>query len=92
MHQNRAFQHNGQQYEIRVTSDGNTINVRAFCNGKPANGYTYSVEVLTQIDAKMSGAVIDPAEELVKTAISDVKSGIWDQYVAAISATRNPGA
>jgi hypothetical protein len=75
-----------------VASDGHTIHVRAFLNGKPANGYTYSVEVLTQVDAKMSGTLIDPVEELIKTAIADVKNGIWENYVAAVSASGNPSA
>lgn len=86
MYEKRNFQHDGKEYEIRVASNGHTIHVRAFFNEKPVNGYTYSVEVLTQVDAEMSGALIDPIEELIKTAISDVKNGIWERYSAAVSA------
>lgn len=91
MYEKRTFQHNGNQYEVRIASDGHTIHVRAFLNNKPANGYKYSVEVLTQIDAKMSGAAINPVEELIKSAISDVEKGVWEQYVAAVSAARDEG-
>jgi hypothetical protein len=86
MYEKRNFQHDGKEYEIRVESDGNTIHVRAFFNGKPANGYTYSVEVLTQVDAKITDSLIDPSEELIKTATSDVKNRIWEKYLAAVSA------
>ena len=89
MYEKRNFQHNGKECEIRVASDGHTIHVRAFLEGRPANGYTYSVEVLTKIGAKMSDAIVDPVEELVRTAISDVKSGIWEEYVSAISSVGN---
>jgi hypothetical protein len=92
MYDKRTFQHDGKEYEIRVASDGHTIHVRAFLNGKPANGYTYSVEVLTQVDAKMSDALVNPIEELIKTATSDVKNGIWEKYVAAVSAAGNQSA
>jgi hypothetical protein len=92
MYDKRSFDHDGKTYEIRIASDGHTIRIRAFLNGKPANGYTYSVEVLTQVDAQMSGALIDPIEELIKTAISDVKNGIWEKYVAAVRAAGNEKA
>lgn len=89
MYQKRNFQHNGIEYEIRIASDGLAIYVRAFLNGRPANGYKYSVEVLTHIDAQMSNALIDPVEELVKTATSDVKNGIWEKYLTAVATTSN---
>lgn len=89
MYEKRSFEHAGREYEVRFTSDGHTMHIRVFLNGKPANGYTYSVEVLTQIDAKMSGALIDPVEEMIKTAISDAKNGMWEKYVAAVSGSGN---
>jgi hypothetical protein len=33
------FSFEGKNYEIRIASDGATIRIRAFLNGKPANGY-----------------------------------------------------
>ena len=73
MFEKRTFQHDGKDYEIRISSDGCTIRIRTFLNGKPANGYIYSVDLLTQVDAKITGALCNPAEELIKTAESDVK-------------------
>ena len=84
MYDKRSFNHDGKEYEIRIASDGHTIHIRAFLNGKPANGYTYSVEVLTK--AEISGTSINPYEQLVETAITDVKNGTWESYVAAVNA------
>jgi len=91
-YQIRSFQHAGNTYEVRIAPDGHTFRVRAFLNDKPANGYTYSVEVLTQIDAAMSGSIVDPLEELIKAAEHDVKSGVWEKYVAAVKAEQGSGA
>ncbi len=87
MSQPRPFTHNGKEYEVRIASDGYTFHVRTFLNGKPANGYTYSVDVLTQDDAHMSNAQVNPVEELIKIAKSDVTNGIWEKYVAAVNAS-----
>lgn len=92
MYDKRSFDHNGKIYEIRIASDGHTIRIRAFLNGKPANGYTYSVEVLTQVDAQLSGTLVNPIEELIETAIAEVKSGTWEKYVAAVRASGNEKA
>jgi len=86
-YQTRTFQHNGKDYEIRIASDGHTFHVRVFVDGRPANGYTYSVEVLTQIDAAAIGSGIDLLETLIKTAEQDVRNGTWEQYVSAVNAT-----
>lgn len=79
------FVHDGDEYEIRVVSEEQTTHVRAFINGAPANGYIYSVDLLTQIDARMSGSEIDPVRALVETCEADVRSGVWNQYVATVN-------
>lgn len=89
MYDTRQFEHDGKEYEVRIASDGHTIRIRVFQNNKPANGYVYSVELLTQIGAKISGSIVDPVEDLIKTAITDVKSGQWERYVAVVSASTN---
>lgn len=76
MYQATKFDHNGEEYEVRTASDGHTIRVRAFKDGQPANGHSYSVDVLTQTDAQMSDSLIDPVKELIKTAESDVRNGV----------------
>ena len=85
-YQVRNFQHNGRDHEIRIASDGHTIHVRAFIDGKPANGYSYAVEMQTQIDAAVIGADINPLELLAQTAEDDVRNGKWEQYLRAVAA------
>jgi hypothetical protein len=60
--------------------------VRAFEGGRPANGYTYSVALETQIVALSDKYPRDLAASLIETAEDDVKSGKWEQYVAAVKA------
>jgi hypothetical protein len=90
MYQATKFDHNGEEYEVRAASDGHTIHVRAFKDGQPANGYSYSLDVLTQTDAQMSDFLIDPLKEMIKTAESDVRNGVWECYVAAAQASGTP--
>lgn len=78
-----TFQHASEQYEIRTISVENRTYVRVFKSGQPANGYEYSVDTVTQADATSSGK--DLVKGLIETAESDVRNGVWDQYVAATS-------
>ena len=89
MYETHPFEHNGKQYEVRPASDGKTIYIRAFLDGKPANGYTYSVELLTVINAHTDALSIDPVRVLIDAAVNDVKNGRWEQYVAAAKASQN---
>ncbi len=77
------FEFEGKSYEIRVVSDGTTIIVRAFLNGHPANGYSYSVDLPTAVDITRQ-LRIDPVQNLIETAIRDVKEKLWERYLEAI--------
>ncbi|MFL9709954.1 hypothetical protein [Methylobacillus sp. Pita1] len=79
-----TFEHNGKTYEIRSAQDGGLIRVRAFLDGKPANGYEYTVELISVIDAKMAEFPVDLMGQLATTAANDVRQGYWEQYVAAV--------
>jgi hypothetical protein len=83
-----TFQHDGATVQVRLYDDGERFVVRATDSaGKSINGYVYSVTKLDQIDATMA-ATLDPLKELGKAARSDVESGIWQQYVNAVSALK----
>ncbi|KAB0648375.1 hypothetical protein [Burkholderia diffusa] len=83
-----TFQHKGATVHVRLYDDGERFVVRATDSvGKPFNGYVYSVTKLDEISATMA-ADRHPLKELVKTARSDVESGIWEQYLAAVSALK----
>ena len=77
MHDTRTFDHDGKKYVIRIASDSHTIRIEAFLNDTRVNGYTYSVKTLTQGDATRSDTSIHLMDELIKTAIADVKNGAF---------------
>jgi hypothetical protein len=87
-YEKRDFQHNGIAYEVRIVTDGQTIWVRAFQGGRAANGYTYSVALETQIVALTDKYPSDLVVNLIEIAEDDVKSGRWEQYVAAVKAEK----
>jgi hypothetical protein len=84
MYETQTFEHSGKEYEIRIVSEGHTTHVRAFLDGKPANGYSYSVEHIPEIDIPQYNSSSSPVKELIETAISDVKNGIWEQYLDSV--------
>lgn len=84
MPSHETFEHNGRTYEIRIAQYGHVTRVRAFLQGKPANGYVYSVDATTVVDTKMIDYPIDLVRQLIDTAINDVRQGYWEQYVTAV--------
>jgi hypothetical protein len=67
-----TFTHNDQNYEIRIVSDGHSVFVRAFLEGKPANGIRHEATLDTVSDAA-NVADLDVVKELVKTAEADIR-------------------
>ena len=67
----QTFQHNGKDYEIRIISDGQSVFVKVFTEGKPANGIRYEATLETVHDAA-TVADLDVVKELIKTAQSDI--------------------
>jgi len=76
------FENDGKTYEIRVEGSAWDYTVRAFLNGKPANGYRYCVSLPTAFDLR-TVADIDAIKVLLDAAKRDVEEGIWEQYVDA---------
>ena len=74
MHQNINFEFEGEKYEVRVLTDGSTTRIRVFKGDKPANGYSYTVEL-----DPVEKWLVDPVEEMVDTAIKHVKDKTWEQ-------------
>ncbi len=92
MYESRPFEHAGKKYEVRIATDGCTTYVRVFKDGKPANGYTYQVDHVTQVDAQMSGVGTDLVEVLVTSAKNDVQTGVWERYLESVGASEQHGA
>ena len=88
MYEARAFEFEGRSYEVRIASDGFTTHIRVFFNGKPANGYTYSIDLETRLDAEMTKVLINPLDEMIETAINDIREKTWEHYLEAIKDTK----
>lgn len=81
------FQHEGKEYEIRVTSDGITVQIRIFLDGVPANGYVYQVNSTTAFDLKKIIGM-DAITYLIDMAKEDVKQQRWENFLEALDRTR----
>ena len=75
------FEHKGKKYEIRVMTDGATLYCRAFRDGKPANGYSYRVDIMTSHDLKMLRGM-DALSEITAHAKEDVVQERWEKLLA----------
>ncbi len=65
------FTYAGNEYEVRVISDGHSIYARVFAQGRPANGYRYEATLETVHDAEKI-ADLDVVKHLIKTAKADI--------------------
>jgi len=74
-----------KDFEIRVYFDDVTINVVAFLNGHPANGYRYQVKIPKKCNVKM---VLEnyPMAELVEVCENHIKEKRWDKLSTIIKA------
>ena len=73
----RPMTFEGMAYEIRVLYDNDRINVVAFRNNHPANGFRHQIIVPKKCDAK---AILDQgaAAELVEMSKNDVIHKRWE--------------
>lgn len=73
----------GRNYEIRVLYDDSVINVVAFLNNHPANGFRHQVKISKQVDIK--GVLeTDLAEELVEICKYDIIGKKWERWLPVI--------
>ena len=77
-----TFEFEGKEYEIRIHGSAWDFTVRAYLNGKPANGYSYSISLPTEIDLK-SAHNLDAVQILVGYAKRDIKQKMWEKYIKA---------
>ena len=73
----RPMTFEGTKYEIRVLYDNNTINVVAFRNKHPANGFRHQIKIPKKCDAK---AILEKgvATDLVEMSKNDVLQKRWE--------------
>jgi hypothetical protein len=84
MYETKEFEFENKSYEIRIVSDGWKTRIRVFLDGKPANGYEYSVELPVMINAKNGKLPFDPKEELIVNAENDVREKRYERYLEAV--------
>ena len=88
-----TFQHEGTTYEICVFSDGWKFTIRAFKDGKAANGYSYNVDFPTEFDLEKARG-FSAIDELIRSAKSDIVEKNWerlDEYIAPLNLKEDEG-
>ena len=77
----------GKDYEIRVLYDNETINVMAFLNNHPANGYRHMVKIPKRCDAKK---VLEKhaLTELIEVCKAEIIERRWETLSKAISESK----
>lgn len=69
------FSEHGKEYQIRVTFDGMTFRLRVFLDGRPANGFEYSVALETAMDIRdITGN--DAVTELIQVAKDHIRRNL----------------
>ena len=74
---------NKKDFEIRVLYNDTTINVVAFLNNHPANGFRYQIQIPKQIDIKEI-LETDAVKELVKKSQSDIIEKRWEKLLKEV--------
>ena len=69
------FVHDGKQFEIRVITDGESVYVKVFKDGRPANRFRYSATIELVQDMNQITA-IDAVKHLIEIAKRDVQDGL----------------
>ena len=77
------FNHLGQDYEIRCLYDGHTLHVRAFKDGKPANGFHYSVSSEVDFDLKTTQGQ-NAVAIFIENAKRDITEDRWNMLLSAL--------
>jgi hypothetical protein len=68
-----------KQYEIRVLYDETTVNVVAFLQNHPANGFRHQVKMPKHVDIK--GILeMNAAEDLIELCKNDILEKRWEKW------------
>ena len=69
-----------KDYEIKVLYDNTTINVVAFLNNYPANGFRHQVKISKKIDIKRM-LEMDTVKDLVEISKNDIIEKRWEKLL-----------
>ena len=83
-----TFEHEETKYELKLFADGWAFTVKAFRDGREANGYSYSVTLPTAFDLnKVTG--MNAVQVLFESARNDIRERNWERYVENYLASLN---
>ena len=69
-----------KRYEIRVLYDDKTINVCAFLNNHPANGFRHQVKISKEFD--VNGILeMNAVKDLMEMSKSDIIEKRWENFL-----------
>jgi len=72
-----------KDYEIRVLYDDTTINVVAFLNNYPVNGFRHQIQVPKKFEAKKI-LKTDAVKELVEITKNDIIEKRWERLLKSL--------
>lgn len=81
------FKFEEEDYEIRVLYDEKTINVVAFHNNHPANGFRHQVKIPKYLDINQL-LEADVLKELIEMAKNDIVEKRWEKLLNELSESK----
>ncbi|MCP4580920.1 MAG: hypothetical protein GY839_04840 [candidate division Zixibacteria bacterium] len=83
LHKTIPMEFEEKQYEIRVYHDDISINVVAFRDNRPANGFRHIVRIPKRVDIKQLLDKHRP-DELIEACKSDITEKRWETFSKVI--------
>jgi len=74
------WNHNGKNYEIRILYEDRLINILAFLNNYPANGFRYQIQLPKNIDVQKI-LKIENLTHMIENAKEDIKKDRWQLFI-----------
>ncbi len=78
-----TFTAHGKNYEIHIQLTGQELEVRAYGNGQPANGYSYHITLETKHELSVLAGQ-DAVKELIAVAKNDVIEQRYEKLLQAL--------
>ena len=77
------FSFQNEEFEVRILYDENLINVAAFKNNYPANGFRYQIKISKNLDDKKLLRAVSK-NGIVNKCKSDITEKKWEKLVNKI--------
>lgn len=77
------FSFKNEKFEVRILYDENLINVAAFKNNYPANGFRYQIKISKNLDDKKLLRAVSK-NGIVNKCKSDITEKKWEKLVNKI--------